>query len=115
MSLKTGIVGLPNVGKARRAAAASATSRRSSQSTLFNALVENGKAAAANFPFCTIEPNVGVVPVPDPPTSELSVARRSAASSCMKKHSVWSRCPTSEAVCGRSLLSIPTSAPACSG
>eukprot|EP01023_Acetabularia_acetabulum_P030790 TRINITY_DN28996_c0_g1_i3.p1 TRINITY_DN28996_c0_g1~~TRINITY_DN28996_c0_g1_i3.p1 ORF type:complete len:229 (-),score=37.34 TRINITY_DN28996_c0_g1_i3:39-725(-) len=49
MSLKTGIVGLPNVGK----------------STTFNALVKNGKAQAANFPFCTIDPNVGIVPVPD--------------------------------------------------
>ncbi|MCS6814821.1 MAG: redox-regulated ATPase YchF, partial [Cyanobacteria bacterium] len=47
--LKAGIVGLPNVGK----------------STLFNALVANAKAQAANFPFCTIEPNVGVVAVPD--------------------------------------------------
>ncbi len=47
--LKAGIVGLPNVGK----------------STLFNALVANAKAEAANFPFCTIEPNVGVVSVPD--------------------------------------------------
>ncbi len=47
--LRSGIVGLPNVGK----------------STLFNALVANAKAEAANFPFCTIEPNVGVVSVPD--------------------------------------------------
>ncbi len=47
--LKAGIVGLPNVGK----------------STLFNTVVANAKATAANFPFCTIEPNVGVVAVPD--------------------------------------------------
>ena len=49
MGFKCGIVGLPNVGK----------------STLFNALTETAAAAAENFPFCTIEPNVGVVPVPD--------------------------------------------------
>ncbi len=49
MSLKCGIVGLPNVGK----------------STLFNALTNSNKAQAANFPFCTIDPNVGVVLVPD--------------------------------------------------
>ena len=49
MGIKCGIVGLPNVGK----------------STLFNALTKAG-IAAANFPFCTIDPNVGVVPVPDP-------------------------------------------------
>ena len=49
MGFKMGIVGLPNVGK----------------STLFNALTRTAAAAAANFPFCTIEPNVGEVPVPD--------------------------------------------------
>lgn len=42
------------------------------QSTLFNALVENGKAQAANFPFCTIEPNVGMVTVEDPRLKILS-------------------------------------------
>ena len=48
MALQCGIVGLPNVGK----------------STLFNCL-SNARAQAANFPFCTIEPNVGVITVPD--------------------------------------------------
>jgi GTP-binding protein YchF len=55
MGIKCGIVGLPNVGK----------------STLFNALTKAG-IAAANFPFCTIEPNVGIVPVPDPRLGALS-------------------------------------------
>ena len=49
MGFKMGIVGLPNVGK----------------STLFNALTKTAAAQAANFPFCTIEPNVGEVAVPD--------------------------------------------------
>jgi len=60
--LRAGIVGLPNVGK----------------STLFNALVANAKAQAANFPFCTIEPNVGVVAVPDPRLQVLAKISESA-------------------------------------
>ena len=55
MSLKCGIVGLPNVGK----------------STLFNCL-SSAKAQAANFPFCTIEPNVGVITVPDERLTKLA-------------------------------------------
>src|SRR6195952_3773865 len=55
MSLKCGIVGLPNVGK----------------STLFNALTKAG-IAAENYPFCTIEPNVGIVELPDPRLDQLS-------------------------------------------
>src|SRR5574337_1993621 len=55
MSLKCGIVGLPNVGK----------------STLFNCL-SNAKAQAANFPFCTIEPNIGVITVPDERLNKLA-------------------------------------------
>ncbi len=61
MSLKCGIVGLPNVGK----------------STLFNAL-GSAKAEAANYPFCTIEPNVGVVTVPDPRLHEIATLVGSA-------------------------------------
>ena len=62
MSLQCGIVGLPNVGK----------------STLFNALTRTAAAQAANFPFCTIEPNVGEVNVPDPRLDRLAEIARSA-------------------------------------
>ncbi len=61
MSFKCGIVGLPNVGK----------------STLFNALTNSSKAQAANFPFCTIDPNVGIVPVPDKRLIKLSEVSKS--------------------------------------
>ena len=62
MGFKCGIVGLPNVGK----------------STLFNALTESAAAQAANYPFCTIEPNVGEVPVPDPRLDRLASIAKSA-------------------------------------
>jgi GTP-binding protein YchF len=62
MGFKCGIVGLPNVGK----------------STLFNALTESAVAQAANYPFCTVEPNVGEVPVPDPRLDRLATIAKSA-------------------------------------
>ena len=62
MGFNCGIVGMPNVGK----------------STLFNALTKTAAAAAANYPFCTIEPNVGRVPVPDPRLRELAILGKSA-------------------------------------
>jgi GTP-binding protein YchF len=62
MGFKTGIVGLPNVGK----------------STLFNALTRTAAAQAANFPFCTIEPNIGEVSVPDPRLEKLAEIAGSA-------------------------------------
>jgi ribosome-binding ATPase len=62
MGFKCGIVGLPNVGK----------------STLFNALTQSAAAEAANYPFCTIEPNVGEVPVPDDRLERVAVIAKSA-------------------------------------
>ena len=62
MGFRCGIVGLPNVGK----------------STLFNALTETQSAQAANYPFCTIEPNVGQVAVPDPRLDKLAAIAGSA-------------------------------------
>ena len=61
MGFKCGIVGLPNVGK----------------STLFNALTNSSKAQAANFPFCTIEPNIGIVPVVDARLDKLAKISKS--------------------------------------
>ncbi len=63
MGFKCGIVGLPNVGK----------------STLFNALTQTAAAEAANYPFCTIEPNVGEVPVPDPRLDTIAAITKSQA------------------------------------
>src|SRR6187200_2018773 len=63
MGFRCGIVGLPNVGK----------------STLFNALTETQAAQAANYPFCTIEPNVGQVAVPDPRLTEIARIAKSAS------------------------------------
>ncbi len=62
MGFRCGIVGLPNVGK----------------STLFNALTETAAAQAANYPFCTIEPNVGRVAVPDPRLRQIAAIAKSA-------------------------------------
>src|ERR1700704_6011339 len=62
MGFKCGIVGLPNVGK----------------STLFNALTQTAAAEAANYPFCTIEPNVGEVGVPDDRLDKLAAMAKSA-------------------------------------
>ena len=68
MGFKCGIVGLPNVGK----------------STLFNALTQTAAAQAANYPFCTIEPNVGEIAVPDPRLDDAGEASASRRRSCRR-------------------------------
>jgi hypothetical protein len=77
--LKAGIVGLPNVGK----------------STLFNALIRSHKAAAANNPFCTIEPNLGVVTGPDPRLDALAqVVAPNVSSGMRSPERGYARIPT---------------------
>jgi len=61
MGFKCGIVGLPNVGK----------------STLFNALTASNKAQAENYPFCTIDPNIGIVAVPDERLNKIATIAKS--------------------------------------
>ena len=70
--MKLGIIGLPNVGK----------------STLFNAITKAG-AEAANYPFCTIEPNVGVVTVPDPRIRRLHEIYNSKRTIYTTRGKVW--------------------------
>ena len=71
MGFKCGIVGLPNVGK----------------STLFNALTASKNAEAANFPFCTIDPNIGIVTVPDQRIEKLAKISNSKKRSRVSKRS----------------------------
>ena len=70
MGFKCGIVGLPNVGK----------------STLFNALTASKKAQAENFPFCTIDPNIGVVLVPDERLKKISIISKSLKTLVQQLH-----------------------------
>jgi GTPase SAR1 family protein len=78
MKLRVGLVGLPNVGK----------------STLFNALIKKAKAEVANYPFCTIEPNIGRVAIPDKRLQE--IARKESS----KEHT-----PGNDRVCRHCWLS----------
>ena len=78
MSFKCGIVGLPNVGK----------------STLFNALTNSNKAQAANFPFCTIDPNIGIVDVIDERLDQLTKLSNSKKKN-LYKYNFRGHCRTS--------------------
>ena len=79
--LKAGIVGLPNVGK----------------STLFNAVTRTRKAEAANYPFCTIDPNIGIVTVPDARLGTLAQNRQNAPSSFPPRLNLWTLPASSKA------------------
>jgi len=67
MKFRVGLVGLPNVGK----------------STLFNALIKKAKAEVANYPFCTIEPNIGKVAIPDKRLQE--IARKESSKEALRR------------------------------
>src|SRR3982751_805845 len=73
MNLSVGIVGLPNVGK----------------STLFNALLKKQQALAANYPFATIEPNIGIVPVPDDRLEKLQEIEAEILNQVQDEKSKW--------------------------
>ena len=95
--MKLGVVGLPNVGK----------------STLFNAITKAG-AEAANYPFCTIEPNTGMVTVPDERLEKLAVMynpkKKTPASSSLSISRAWSRAPAMARVWAISSSAISASA-----
>ena len=96
--MKLGIVGLPNVGK----------------STLFNALTSTQNAQAANYPFCTIEPNSGIVPVPDARLDKLAeiwqTDKRPPAIVEFVDIAVWSKVPARALVWETSPPAISASA-----